>query len=302
MKSALWSLTLILSFSSCSQMALKRGPIGTSGGNDTKTIPIPAPEGASGAPSEAGTPPAAGPSVIRKAPHFGIIFSAGGALAWGHVGVLREMQKYKFPVVAVGGLEWGAVAAAAYAQNLSANEAEWEMSKFKDIDEVPAFIKASFEKKTVADLKTSYVCPSVNLRSQILYLLNRGNLEQFLPFCLPSPGLVKPFGDSVSAMGSVASIVQHLRSNGAQRIILINLLAGPASTSPFVKPVTGAENQLWVAAKVAMKQKGIAVDEVIELNLSEFGIDDFQKRRDITQRAAEQATPQLKKIAEKYGL
>ena len=79
--------------------------------------------------------------VSKSVPRFGIIFSGGGALTWGHVGVLKELQKYKFPVISVAGIEWGAVTAAVYGENLSSNEVEWEMSKFKNIDDWEGFIK-----------------------------------------------------------------------------------------------------------------------------------------------------------------
>lgn len=242
------------------------------------------------------------PQISKSVPRFGIIFSGGGALTWGHVGVLKEFQKYKFPVVSVAGLEWGAVTAAIYGENLSSNEVEWEMSKFKNIDDWESFIKNVFEKKTVAQMKTSFVCPSLNLKSQTLYLLNRGNLVQFLPFCVPSFGLVKPYGDSVAGLTAVQQVAQHLRANGAQKIILINVLGPKANTKSIAKSVLTAENQLWVDAKVALQQKPVVYDELIELNLNDYSIDDFDRRREIIQKSADLSYSLIKKMADKYGL
>lgn len=93
-------------------------------------------------------PPAMQVPLNKALPKFGFIFSGGGAKAWGHVGFLKELQKLKWPVHAVAGFEWGAVVAAIYAQNLSANEVEWELSKLKEFNKSDSFLKAVFEKKS----------------------------------------------------------------------------------------------------------------------------------------------------------
>ena len=46
-------------------------------------------------------------SAIHKNEKFAVIFSGGGVKAWGHVAVLKELQKFKWPVSAVAGFEWG---------------------------------------------------------------------------------------------------------------------------------------------------------------------------------------------------
>ena len=92
------------------------------------------------------------PSPVEtvKAAQFGIIFSGGGVRTWAYVNILKEIQKYKLPVTSVVGIEWGAIVAGVYAQNVSANEVEWELSKFKGIDDWSNYIKKIFEKKSTA--------------------------------------------------------------------------------------------------------------------------------------------------------
>ena len=241
-------------------------------------------------------------SAIRKtAPNFGIIFSGGGARTWAHVGVLKEIQKYKFPVVSVAGSEWGAVLGAIYAQSLSSNEVEWEMSKFKSVDKTTEFIQAVFAKKTVSDMKAGFACPSLNIKSQIAYLLNRGNVDQFLPFCVSSPGLVKPYGQSIALMSDVSILVQHLKSTGVQKIILINVMTSK-NARPYVKSMESVENQVWVAAATQLAKKSSGIDEIVEIDASDFGIDSFDERREIMAKGSELSYNQIKKIAEKYGL
>ncbi len=250
-------------------------------------------------------PPVVSVGSRKAVPNFGIIFSGGGSRAWAHVGVLKEMQKYKFPIVSVAGIEWGAVVGAIYAQNLSSNEVEWEMSKFKSLDKADEFIQTVFAKKSVSDMKTSFVCPSINLRSQTVYLLNRGHVEQFLPFCLPSAGLVKVYGQSVALMSDLMILVQQLKSTGVQKVILVNVLASNSATKnskPFIKSVESIENQVWVTAAAQLVKKNIGLDEVIEIDISDVSIDDFDQRRETMAKGADLSYNQIKKIADKYGL
>ena len=250
-------------------------------------------------------PNASGTSTKSGSKHFGIIFSGGGAKTWAHIGVLKEMQKYKFPIASVAGIEWGAVVAAIYGQNLSANEVEWEMSKFKDLDKWSDFIKAVFAKKTVADMKTSFVCPSLNLKTQTYYLLNRGNLDQFMPFCLPSAGLIKPYGQSVAVMDDINSLALHMRAAGATKIILINVLSNRGAKS-YYKGVDSLENQIWTQAAAQMTsattRKNALIDETIEINTNDFDIDDFAGRRDLMNKGIDHGAGLVKKIADKYNL
>lgn len=234
-------------------------------------------------------------------PKFGFIFTGGGAKAWAHIGVLKELQKLKWPVHAVAGFEWGAVVAATYAQNLSANEVEWELSKLKEFGKWDAFVKAAYAKKMTADLKVPFVCPSLNIAKQNIYLLNRGQLDQLLPFCIPSPGLVKPIGQSVAYMNDVPALAQHLRATGATRIILVNVLIQGTKRS-FIKEWEESDNIIWAQAAAALAKKLQGVDETIEINLDDYGIKDLDKRRDIVAKGSELSYNQLKKLADKYGL
>jgi NTE family protein len=237
----------------------------------------------------------------KTLPKFGFIFSGGGAKAWAHIGFLKELQKFKWPIHSVAGFEWGSVVAASFAQNLSANEVEWEMSKLKDFDKTDSFLKAVFEKKNTTDLKVPFVCPSLNLNKQTYYLLNRGQLQQLIPFCVSQPPITPAYGQSVAVMSDITILAQHLRSTGANRIILVNVLAQTKLRS-FVNDYTSAENILWVQSAALMAKKPSGVDELININLDDYGIKDLDKRRDLIAKGAELSYDQLKKLAQKYGL
>lgn len=240
-------------------------------------------------------------NLNKSLPKFGFIFSGGGAKAWAHIGFLKELQRYKWPVHSVAGFEWGSVVAATYAQNLSVNEVEWEMSKLKEFEKTDTFVKSVFEKKTTSEMKVPFVCPSLNISKQAYYLLNRGQMQQLIPFCIPAAPLVAPFSQSVAVMSDVASLAQHLRSTGANRIILINVLAQQKLRS-FVNDYASAENIMWVESAALMAKKPVGVDDVVQIQLDDFGIKDLEKRREIILKGNELSIEPLKKLAQKYGL
>lgn len=266
--------------------------------------PVTEPTSSASTTSVEATPSAATPAqppINRVLPKFGFIFSGGGAKAWGHIGFLKELQKFKWPVHSVAGFEWGSVVAAIYAQNLSANEVEWEMSKLKEFNKTDSFLKAVFEKKNTADLKVPFVCPSLNINKQAYYLLNRGQLQQLTPFCVSQPSITPIYGQSIAVMTDVPSLAQHLRSSGANRIVLVNVLAQTKMRS-FTNDYTSAENILWVESAALMAKKPAGVDEIIHINLDDYGIKDLDKRREVIAKGAELSYDQLKKLAQKYGL
>lgn len=254
-------------------------------------------------PNEPTTAPVAlnQPLANKALPKFGFIFSGGGAKAWGNIGFLKELQKFKWPVHSVAGFEWGSVVAAIYAQNLSANEVEWEMSKLKEFNKTEAFLKTVFEKKNTTDLKVPFVCPSLNINKQAYYLLNRGQLQQLVPFCVSQPSVTPIYAQSVAVMTDVPSLAQHLRSTGANRIVLVNVLAQTKMRS-FTNDYISADNILWVESAALMAKKPAGVDEIININLDDYGIKDLDKRRDVIAKGAELSYDQLKKLAQKYGL
>lgn len=238
-------------------------------------------------------------SANRLAPRFAVILSGGGVRTFGHVAVLKELQKLKIPIHAVAGVEWGAVVAASLANSGSSSEVEWELSKFKDLDDWQDFIKTAFDKKSTFNFKIPFVCPSLNLKTKTSYLLNRGLLSDLLPYCLSAPGVIKPYGSSVAYFNDLAGLVQHLKATGLVKIILVNVLAG-TSDKAFTKSQESLENQAWSQYSATLGKKSAFIDETIDIDLSDYPIDDFDRRREVMVKAAELSYTQIQKLAQKY--
>ncbi len=253
------------------------------------------------APTPTPAPIEATAGVVKSLPRIGLIFSAGGAKAWGHIGVIKEIEKAKWPVKAVAGLEWGAAVAAAYAHQLSANEVEWELSKVRDLDDLERTSETIFGNQSVNDLRVPFVCPSLNIVKQEAFLLNRGQLKSLMPFCISSPGISGAYKQSIGLLDHISALSQHMRATGVKKVILVNVLA-QGSKKPLMGEVGSAENILWVKAAVAGAQKPSGIDDVIQIDLDDYGIKDLDQKREIIARGAELSYDQIKKLSTKYGL
>jgi NTE family protein len=245
--------------------------------------------------------PSQGKAETKSVPRIGLIFSAGGAKTFGHIGVLKEIEKAKWPIRAVAGLEWGAAVAAIYGHQLSANEVEWEMSKLKSFEDVSEASQILFANTSVAELKIPFVCPSINLVKQESYLLNRGQLSQLMPFCLAHPPLSKAHNQSVGDLDNVAALAQHMRATGVNKVVFINVLMQKSKKS-FVGDFGSPENILFVKAALQAYRKPQGVDDVIQINLDDYGIDELDEKREIIAKASELSYDQIVKLTKKYGL
>jgi len=239
--------------------------------------------------------------IVRIIPKIGLIFSAGGAKAWAHIGFIKEIEKAKWPIHSVAGFEWGAAVAAIYAHNLSANEVEWELSKVKDFKNIEETSHTIFSKKSVSDLKIPFVCASLNISKQVIYLLNRGQLDKLIPFCLAQPPLSKPHSQSVAEMHDITSLAQHLRATGASKIILINVLSQNSKRS-FTTDYLSPENILWVTSAALMAKKIAGVDDTVNINMDDYGLSDIDKKREIIASGTEKSYNDIQKLTKKYGL
>lgn len=245
------------------------------------------------------TPPALIPN--KPIPRIGLILTGGGAKTWAHIGVLKEIEKAKWPVRAIAGLEWGSVVAAVYAHQLSPNEVEWEMSKVKNLSDVEDTSETLFNNQSVSSLKIPFVCASLNVAQQQGFLLNRGQLSKLTPFCMPHPPLANAYKQSMAYMTDLAALAQHLKATGVKKVVVVNVLAQKTKRS-FVSDYLSAENVLWVQAAAHAEKRAVGVDDVIQINLDDYGIKDLDKRREIIARGSELSYDQIRKLSEKYGL
>jgi NTE family protein len=257
--------------------------------------------------------------VSNRIPKIGLILGPGGARAYAHIAVLQELQKEKIPVTAVGGIEWGAPIAALYANKGLANEAEWQMSKLKsddviqksligrdahpaDVSSLNDFLRLAFGKLKAEETKLPFACPAHNLAKNQLFLMSRGTFDQMLPYCLSYPPTFKPFKGNVSGIREVKMLADHLRSRGAEIIVVINVLGPPNPARPVAGDASGADGVLWNEISAVYTKNLPGVDHVLSIPLGNYGILSYDQHREIMQKGAEKGQPLVRQLARRLGL
>lgn len=257
------------------------------------------------------------PKPVPRLPKVGVIFGPGGGKVFGQIGVLQEFQKNKIPIYNVAGIEMGALTASLYAWRGSANDTEWQMFKIKgedilkkglisskragDFDVIQNIVKSAFHNLKAEDFKKPFACPALNLEKNKMYVMNRGNLEALLPYCIPYPPLFKPYQKNISAVREVKALADHLRKQGANYIVLINVLGGSAFKTP-INDSDSVENLVWAEISSQMVKESSHVDYTITVNLDSYSVLDFENKRDMMQKGSSQANRAVRDLAEKLGL
>lgn len=247
-------------------------------------------------PVEVATPPA--PKANLK---LGIILGAGSARSFAEIGFLKQLQTRRVPVHAIVGLEWGALVAASFAAKGSAHEAEWQLSKMKGLDQ-GWFSEGSADIRTALNplqaylssykaesLKIPFGCPSLNLKKSQVFMMARGRLDQLLPFCLAYPPSVNPHERTIAAVREINMAVEYLRSQGANYIVLVNVLGQLDQNEPVN----------WLELSYDMKRKWPGVHERLDLVMGSKRLGDFKARQEMIESGMEQSTSFVEKLSSK---
>lgn len=262
------------------------------------------------------TPPQASP--IPAIPKIGLILGPGGARAYGHIGAVQNLTRLKVPIYGTAGIEWGAPAAALLSSKGQVYDMEWQMFKLKgddinqksligsgakanDVSAMKEFFQTAFGHQKVEEFKHPFGCPAYNITKNQVYMMSRGVVEQLMPYCLPYPPLFKPFNRNVSAMRELKMAADYLRSRGANYIVLINVLGRDGGKKSLVRETDSTDAVVWseIASYYAKPQVG--VDAVIPVDLDGYMVTDFEKRREIMQKAAEVSQKPIENWARKLG-
>lgn len=265
------------------------------------------------------TPPAPPvSSPIPAIPKIGLILGPGGARAYGHIGVLQNLSRLKVPIYATAGIEWGAPAAALLSSKGQVYDVEWQMFKLKDdelakksligssgkpndVGALKEFFQTAFGGQKVESFRHPFGCPAYNIAKNQVYMMSRGQVDQLMPYCLPYPPMFKAYNRNVSAVRELKMAADYLRSQGANYIVLVNVLGKDAGRKSLVRDADSAESVMWseLASFYAKPQPG--VDAVIAMDLDGYMVTDFEKRREIMQKGAEVSQKSVESWARKLG-
>lgn len=237
----------------------------------------------------------------QEAIRLGLILGPGGSKTFAQVGLLKELQTRKIPVHAIVGMEWGALVAASFSAKGSAHETEWQLSKLKDggshwlgssqnvknwIEPLQPFLGSY----TAESLKVPFACPSMNLKKSQIFMMAKGRLDQLLPYCLPYPPYFAAFDKNIAGPREIQQAVDYLRRQGANYIVLVNVLAGLSQNEPIN----------WLELSYDMKRKWPGVHERLDIVIVDKSISDFKSRQVLIQLGSEQSAKFADKIMNRF--
>lgn len=239
---------------------------------------------------------------LGVAPKVGLILGPGALRSYAHIGVVQEFAKQKMPIHVIGGIEMGALVAAIYANKGQPYDVEWQLMKLKESDLVQqellssqvklgdvrnlrSFMKLALSSSKAENSKVHFVCPAYQMEKQQVFLMNRGAYSDMLPFCLAFPPLFKPYQQNVSAMFSLKTLIDYMRSKGATYVIYVDLLSGPVKMAG-----SNTESEvLWSLVAEASRRQEKGLDHVIHVPLKNFDLLDFNHRREMIQKGQQAA-------------
>jgi NTE family protein len=243
------------------------------------------------------------PVVTTEIPKIGLILGPGALRAYAHIGVIEELSKLRAPIVAVTGIEMGALVGAIYSNKGQPFDVEWQMMKIKDDDLVDRgnindFMGMVFANNRVESAKVPFACPALNMQKQQVFMMNRGAYTQMLPYCLSFPPLFKPFQNNVAGVLDLKTAVDYVRAKGATYVIYVNLLDG---STKLGKNDSEAQT-LWSLAAHSLDRQKKTADLVIDVPLRDIELIDFKHRRDVIQRGRQAGQQAADQISRRFGL
>lgn len=259
-----------------------------------------------------------------KTPKIGLILGPGGARTMAFVGLLHQLRRQKFPIHAIVGIEMGAPIAALYAEKESPNDVEWQIFKLREEDlgqsqllrlkneplynefeSMNRFLKIAFGNIQSNELRIPFSCPAYNLARNQNFMMSFGGIRDLVELCTPYPPIFKPYRQNISGIREIKASSKYLKSKGAQFIILANVLNGPPNQK-FFSNDKSLEEIIWkeissVYNRTLLNSEN-GIDSVINIPVNEFGISEFQQKKEIILKGSSCCSNEIIKISQKIGI
>ena len=276
-------------------------------------------DGADALPRPTPLPTAQGPDsfLSKELPKVGIILGPGGLKSFAHIGVLREFARARIPIHAVVGLEWGALMGAFYSEKGQANDADWKGFRLKDSDLPSGGVLRGYRARSMGDFdsylatvfpgsslekgKIPFACPTVVKRTR-LQMLSKGSIKEVVSRCLPYPPLLGPAADNIAAPDAIEESAQWLRSQGANLIVLVNVLGSGEPLSARLAEDQYGTSVLWTEIRrTLLKARAPTVNWIVSVNTAGKTLDDLGARRANVELGAKSAADLTTKLTKQYG-
>jgi NTE family protein len=175
-----------------------------------------------------------------------LVLGGGGCRGYGHLGVLRVLEKHALRPDLVVGSSAGALVGALYAAGMSVDEIErygermspnllrdWVYPKLGIFGggRIRRFIVERVGEKRIESLPLRFAAVATNLRTGAMEVLDRGDLGRAVQASSSIPGLLEPvrIGDRLLVDGNLAAPVpvRAARALGAKRVVAVDVTFPP---------------------------------------------------------------------------
>ena len=249
------------------------------------------------------------------APRLAVILGPGLGKISAHLAVMSALQQERIPITEIHGLGWGALVAAAYANEPMGSGLKWQWYKLKDKDfpqkslfagsyrwqateALAPLLAAVFGQSKTKDLSIKFTCPYRQAPDFNPGILGAGLLQQKLRACLGGHLLFEPYQGGFADPLQLGEMIASLRQRQVDKILLIDVLSAEDwadNKDLFRSP---AERYLWGQFGQALQQAAKQVDYYVKIDTSGSHMAQWHKRRDWERQGAEdfqRSLPQIRR-------
>ena len=260
---------------------------------------------------------AAAPRAQTASAHVALVLGGGGCRGYGHIGVLRVLERSDLRPDLVVGSSAGSLVGAMWAAGLRAGEIErygermshnllrdWVFPRLGIFggDAIRRFVADRVGARTIESLPMRFAAVATDLRTGELVILDRGDLGTAVQASSSAPGLLEPvrIGARVLVDGNLAAPVpvEAARRLGARHVIAVDVSFPPEQADlgdPFDALYQGFS---ILTRRLALEERGKA-DLVIAPELpkhNDMSRATLNSLIEAGERAATEAIPRIKAL------
>ena len=253
----------------------------------------------------------------QRLPRVGLVLGGGAARGFSHVGVIRVLEREKIPIDLIVGTSVGSLVGAIYADKKNSFELEWTAFSLEERDlfdytfisptqgfvrgeRLEEFVLKKVSARELQQLKIPLTVVATDIQSGEMAILQTGSVARAVRASSAIPGIFIPvrYQGRLLVDGGVLNNVpvDVARKLGADVVIAVNLGGGKKAAQ--VNNVFDAIIQsLHLMAIESTEARLREADVVIEPQVSQIGLIDFSRKKELLTlgiQAAEQALPRIR--------
>ncbi len=253
----------------------------------------------------------------QKRPRVGLVLGGGAARGFAHVGVIRVLEREKIPIDLIVGTSVGSLVGAIYADKKNSFELEWTAFSLEEKDlfdytfisptqgfvrgeRLEEFVLKKVSARELQQMKIPLGVVATDIQNGEVVVLQNGSVARAVHASSAIPGIFIPvrYQGRLLVDGGVLNNVpvDVARKMGAQVVIAVNLDGGrkAAQVNNIFDAIVQSLQLMAIESTAARLREA---DVVIQPEVSQIGMIDFSRKKELLAlgiQAAEQALPRIR--------